>query len=87
MEVISKCSHSDETCTEEECMTCSLNPVIREYQKEAMLAAYSFLQNGNVNSAKQLLITGISGGSVNNCLDIQRANEEWQEKYGKGKAK
>ena len=52
-------------------------------KQDALLAAYAALQNERVDMAKQLLITGICGGSVNNPLDIERMNKEWKIKYAK----
>lgn len=49
--------------------------------RSAMRAAYAELQNNRPGTAKQLLITGLLGGSVNNCLDIERCNKEWARKY------
>lgn len=50
-------------------------------QNDALLAAYAALQNNNIKMAKELLITGISGGNVNNPLDIKRLNDSWKSKY------
>ena len=53
---------------------------------DAMLAAYSALQNGHIQTAKECLIVGLEGGSVNNPLDFQRCWDRWKERVRKNEA-
>jgi len=48
--------------------------------RDAALAAYASLQNGKPEQAKELLIVGLEGGSVNNPLDFERCVKSWKDR-------
>jgi hypothetical protein len=55
----------------------------RENLRDAMLAAYAALQNGQTQAAKELLIVGLEGGSVNNPLDFKLCCDNWKSEYAR----
>jgi hypothetical protein len=57
-----------------------------DLKDDAMFAAYAALQNGQVQTAKECLIVGLEGGSVNNPLDFQRCWDRWKERVRRRKA-